>query len=248
MKKFFLFCLCVTLVFVACKQESDSAATDPTAAVAALTENAASPDLPNPESKKDVSYAFGVSLGHSFRDIGVELDYAALVKGIRDVIDGRETKFSLEASQTAIQSAVMASESKKSEENRTIEEQFLRENGARAGITTTASGLQYEVLSQGSGAKPSAASTVRVDYVGSLTNNVVFDSSVERGVPVDIPLDQVIPGWTEGIQLMNVGSKYRFWIPSALGYGPEGAPGVIPPYSTLIFEVDLLEILPAAQQ
>ena len=107
---------------------------------------------------------------------------------------------------------------------------------------TTASGLQYEVISMGSGPKPVAADIVKVEYEGSFADGQVFDSSAQHGEPAVFPLDQVIDGWTEGIQLMPVGSKFKFWIPSALAYGPEGAGGVIPPYSTLVFVVELLSI------
>lgn len=112
----------------------------------------------------------------------------------------------------------------------------------KVSMTTTASGLQYEVLNEGDGAKPSATDTVTVHYHGTLTDGTVFDSSVDRGQPASFPLNRVIPGWTEGVQLMSVGSKYRFTIPPDLGYGSRGAGGVIPPNATLIFEVELLSI------
>jgi hypothetical protein len=118
---------------------------------------------------------------------------------------------------------------------------FLAENGKKAGVTTTASGLQYEVLKQGTGAKPAATDTVKVHYEGKLLDGTVFDSSVQRGEPVSFPLNRVIPGWTEGVQLMTVGSKYKFVIPSELAYGDQGA-GPIPPHSVLQFEVELLSI------
>ena len=109
-------------------------------------------------------------------------------------------------------------------------------------MITTASGLQYEVLTEGTGPKPKATDTVTVHYKGTLTNGKVFDSSYDRGEPISFPLDRVIKGWTEGLQLMSVGSKYRLTIPSQLGYGAAGAGGVIPPNATLIFEVELLKI------
>lgn len=122
-------------------------------------------------------------------------------------------------------------------------EQFLKQNAQRAEVTVTDSGLQYEVLQKGSGATPAASSKVRVHYHGTLVDGTVFDSSVQRGEPLEFPLDGVIRGWTEGLQLMNEGAKYRLFIPHELGYGASGAGEVIAPYSTLIFDVELLKVL-----
>ncbi len=119
---------------------------------------------------------------------------------------------------------------------------YLKTNKAKSGVITTASGLQYEVLTQGTGPKPDRSDTVAVHYEGKLLDGTVFDSSYQRGQPAIFPLDQVIPGWTEGVQLMNTGSKYRFTIPPALGYGAKGAGGVIPPGAVLIFDVELLGV------
>jgi len=121
---------------------------------------------------------------------------------------------------------------------------YLAENKERAGVKTTASGLQYEVLKEGAGESPVATDTVAVHYEGRLTDGTVFDSSYQRGEPAVFRLDQVIPGWTEGVQLMKPGAKYRFTIPPELGYGPEGAGGVIPPNAVLVFDVELLAIAP----
>lgn len=120
---------------------------------------------------------------------------------------------------------------------------FLTANGKKPGVTTTASGLQYEVISQGKGPKPAASDMVRVHYEGKLLDGTVFDSSISRGQPVEFPLNGVIPGWTEGVQLMGVGSKYRFTIPAKLAYGENGMPPAIPPNSVLQFEVELLDIV-----
>jgi FKBP-type peptidyl-prolyl cis-trans isomerase FkpA len=119
---------------------------------------------------------------------------------------------------------------------------FLEKNKTAAGVVTTASGLQYKVLRAGSGPKPSADAVVKVNYKGSLLDGKVFDSSYDRNEPVEFPLNQVVPGWSEGVGLMNVGSKYQFWIPSDLAYGEAGSPPVIGPNATLVFEVELLEI------
>jgi FKBP-type peptidyl-prolyl cis-trans isomerase len=120
--------------------------------------------------------------------------------------------------------------------------EFLEENGKKPGITTTSSGLQYEVLQEGAGPKPAASSTVEVHYEGRLTNGKVFDSSYQRKETISFPLNRVIPGWTEGLQLMPTGAKYRLYIPSELGYGARGAGADIPPHATLIFDVELISI------
>lgn len=119
---------------------------------------------------------------------------------------------------------------------------FLAENAKNPGVTTTASGLQYKVIRAGEGVKPSSRGEVEVHYKGSLIDGTVFDSSYERGEPISFLLTQVIPGWSEGVQLMPLGSKYEFYIPFELAYGPKGIPNVIPPHSTLIFEVELLKV------
>jgi len=122
-------------------------------------------------------------------------------------------------------------------------EKFLAENAKREGVKTTASGLQYEVITEGEGEKPSATSTVKVNYKGTLINGTVFDSSYDRGEPIEFPLNGVIAGWTEGLQLMSVGSKYKLYIPYQLAYGERGGGEMIKPYSALIFEVELLDII-----
>jgi FKBP-type peptidyl-prolyl cis-trans isomerase len=127
--------------------------------------------------------------------------------------------------------------------NRQAGEDFLAENGKKAGIITTASGLQYEVVAEGPGPKPAAEDTVRVHYEGKLIDGTVFDSSYLRGEPIEFPLGGVIPGWTEGLQLMNEGSTYNLFIPQDLGYGDRGAGEAIPPFSALIFKVELISII-----
>ena len=143
-----------------------------------------------------------------------------------------------------LQRASEASFKKEAAENLVKETEFLAENGKKSGITTTESGLQYEVLTQGSGAMPTATDKVKVHYKGTLLDGTVFDSSYDRDTPIEFQLNGVIKGWTEGLQLMKIGSKYKFYIPSKLGYGERGAGQVIPGNATLIFEVELLDILP----
>jgi len=202
---------------------------------------------------KDTSYAFGMlmasQLGGSMGFYDLRFDYDAFKEGFRDFNEARETRLSQEKAIEKINAAITNLQSKQDEE-RWIEgekqrqegENYLSDNKVRAGVTTTPSGLQYEVLVMGSGGKPGPTDTVQVHYEGTLIDGTVFDSSYARGIPAEFPLDAVISGWTEGLQLMNEGSTFRFVIPSDLAYGSGGA-GSIPPGATLIFKVELLSIL-----
>ena len=180
---------------------------------------------------------------------GIEIDTDMLVKGVRDALSGADaalTQDEMRATLTAVQQrAMQAAQAKRKEEaakNLEKGKAFLTENGAREGVTTTASGLQYEVLQAGSGPRPEPKSQVTVHYRGTLIDGTEFDSSYSRNQPATFQLDKVILGWTEGVQLMPVGSKFMFYIPSDLAYGPNGG-GPIGPNATLIFEIELLEIL-----
>jgi FKBP-type peptidyl-prolyl cis-trans isomerase len=191
----------------------------------------------------DTSYAFGVALGSDFKQAGLSFNYDALLRGIRDSLEGRETRISLNDAIPLIQAALRDSMARLSEENRQRGVDFLAENAQKPGILTTSSGLQYEIISEGTGPKPRSSDTVSVHYEGTLINGDVFDSSYARNEPTEFLLDDLIPGWTEGIQLMNVGGTYRFFIPSALAYGEQGYGNIIPSNSTLIFRVELLKIV-----
>jgi FKBP-type peptidyl-prolyl cis-trans isomerase len=196
---------------------------------------------------KDISYAFGMSLAANMRDNGYIPDANSFFEGFKDGLSGGNTRFSAEEAEEKIEQAITAKIEKENEGRMQAEKDFFTENGAKPNVVTTDSGLQYEVISEGSGAKPGATDMVRVDYEGTFTNGSSFDSSYARGQPAEFPLNGVIPGWTEGLQLMNVGSKYKFYIPSKLAYGAQGG-GPIPPYSALVFEVELLDIIsPAAE-
>ncbi|GHT63479.1 peptidyl-prolyl cis-trans isomerase [Spirochaetia bacterium] len=196
-----------------------------------------------PDEKQNVSYAFGLVLGSDLRQTGLEFDYDAFTEGFRTSVEGQEPRYTFDEAVQVVQAAFQASMARQAEENRAREAKYLTENGKRDGVSTTASGLQYEVISAGEGEKPSEMALVRVNYEGTLTDGTVFDSTWERNESAEFPLDRVIPGWQEGIQLMGVGDSYIFYIPSSLAYGEQGAGDVIPPFSTLIFKVELLEIL-----
>jgi FKBP-type peptidyl-prolyl cis-trans isomerase len=207
--------------------------------------NSGSKTGPNPRETfgKDASYALGMNLGANFKAENLYPNIEELVQGIRDALSGAETKYTIEQAYMILNEAFDSLAEEREAENRRTENEYLAENSKKPGVNVTGSGLQYEVIHEGNGPRPTAFDTVRVHYEGALTNGAVFDSSYSRGEPIEFPLNAVIPGWTEGLQLMGVGSKYRLIIPSDLGYGPQGAGPQIPPYSTLIFEVDLLDII-----
>ena len=190
-----------------------------------------------------VSYSLGVSVANSVKAQGLQsIDAKAVGKAFEDVFEGKELVISEEEANVILQEYFQKLANKALEENQAAGKEFLLENAKRDGVVTTASGLQYEVLAQGSGASPKATDEVTVHYHGTLTDGRVFDSSVERGQPATFPVNGVIPGWIEALQLMNVGSKYKLFIPSDLAYGERGAGQMIGPNSTLIFEVELISI------
>ncbi|HEV8582480.1 MAG TPA: FKBP-type peptidyl-prolyl cis-trans isomerase [Thermoanaerobaculia bacterium] len=203
-----------------------------------------------PESVQDrASYAIGLNLGRSLKSNEIQANTDLILKGIRDGLAGGQpllTDQEMQAAMQSLQQTVMQAQEAKmkaqGEKNKSEGEAFLAKNKERKEIKTTASGLQYEVLKEGTGPTPKATDTVTVHYTGTLTDGTKFDSSVDRGQPATFVLNQVIPGWTEGVQLMKVGSKYKFYIPANLGYGERGAGGVIGPNATLIFDVELLSI------
>lgn len=199
-------------------------------------------------AEPDASYAFGMAIGESLKDTGVTLDYAKFVEGLKDVVEAGKPKMTIEEAQKAIQSAMMAGMQRIAEKNAAAETEFLAQNGKKAGVVTTASGLQYEVLKLGTGPKPLETDTVKVDYVGTFIDGKQFDSSVDAGEPAVFPVGMVIPGWIEGLQLMPVGSKFKLFIPSSLAYGAQGSQGGIQPNTTLVFEVELLSIEPSPAQ
>jgi len=196
-----------------------------------------------------VSYAFGVYLGNDLsRNLksfpGMQVNTDIMLNGMRQAFDGSNEPMDVEFANQYFQQYVMAAQQKEADVKKAESQAFLDKNKQRPEVNVTESGLQYEVLQQTTGAKPLATDKVKVHYTGTLIDGTVFDSSVERGEPITFPLNGVIPGWTEGLQLMSVGSKYRFYIPYNLAYGERGQ-GPIPPFATLIFDVELLDINPA---
>jgi FKBP-type peptidyl-prolyl cis-trans isomerase len=227
-KTFVVFCLAVLTVSLHAKGQIE----DPAKAAATI----------------DTSYAFGMVLGRDLRQLGLEFSYPAFNEGFRTAIEGAEPRYSFDEALDKVRAAFTEAAIRQAAENKEKEARFLKENGEREGVETTASGLQYEVLKSGEGKKPGPQALVQVNYEGKLTDGSVFDSTWERGEPARIPLNRVIPGWAEGIQLMGVGDFYVFFIPSALAYGEQGAGELIPPNAPLIFRVELIEILDEGEE
>ncbi|MCU0394722.1 MAG: FKBP-type peptidyl-prolyl cis-trans isomerase [Chitinophagaceae bacterium] len=195
-----------------------------------------------------LSYALGILDGSFFKQQGIDkLNYTALLEGFKDMIEGRELKMNPQMADQTLRQKLQEAATKKIQP--TIDEgtKFLAENKKRPEVKETASGLQYEVIKLGTGPMPADTNTVKVHYTGTLINGTKFDSSRDRGEPAQFPLNAVIRGWTEGVQLMPVGSVYKFYIPYQLAYGAQGSPPVIPGGATLIFEVELLDIVQNAQ-
>ena len=192
---------------------------------------------------KSVSYSLGVLVAQNLKSQGFkDIDVQEFAGAIDDVLQGRETGTNPTEANAVVQEYMSAQKAAQHKENKEAGEAFLAKNGLRGDVVTTASGLQYEVLTEGAGPKPSATDEVTVHYHGTLIDGTVFDSSVQRGEPTSFPLNRVIAGWTEGVQLMSVGSKYKFFIPYSLAYGEGGAGAQIKPFSALVFEVELISI------
>jgi FKBP-type peptidyl-prolyl cis-trans isomerase len=205
-----------------------------------------------PESFEDkVSYSMGFEVGNYFKETGsgdIQKDF--LLEGIRDAYDGKAPALSEEEMASIkqqfaqkMQAEQMAQMEQMKAANLAAGEAFLAENKKKEGVIVTDSGLQYEVIKEGTGDKATAEDTVKVDYVGTLIDGTEFDSSIKRGEPAEFPVGQVIKGWSEALQLMNPGTKLRLVIPSELAYGEQGASGVIQPNSVLVFDVELLDIV-----
>lgn len=239
------------LALSACKGENKPVAVTPSGAEAdkAATDKTGYPGLPT--EKEQVSYTIGMAMGKQLSEIKDEVNVDTVVKALRTQMSGGKALVNDEQAQQIMQAFGQKMQAKQiakmmeeGKANLDKGEKFLAENGKKQGVVTTASGLQYQVVTEGKGAKPGATDGVKVNYKGTLLDGTEFDSSYKRNEPAVLPLQGVIPGWAEGLQLMPIGSKYKFWIPSKLAYG-EQAPPMIGPNQVLEFEVELLEIVKA---
>jgi FKBP-type peptidyl-prolyl cis-trans isomerase FklB len=198
-----------------------------------------------------VSYALGIGIGHQLANMGgQELNIDDFAQAVKDVLGGKELKIKSSDAQQIVQQFFAEQEQKIQQQrqeagkaHKEAGEKYLAENAKKDGVITLPSGLQYQVLQEGNGKKPTAKDSVKCHYEGFLIDGTVFDSSVQRGEPAVFGLQQVIAGWTEGLQLMQEGAKYRFFIPYRLAYGEGGAGASIPPYAALIFDVELIKVM-----
>jgi FKBP-type peptidyl-prolyl cis-trans isomerase FkpA len=219
------------------------------AAVVATACNQGGESAPLATLQDSASYAVGQNMGASVREFRDEIDLDQLVQGVRDAAEGQDGRMTPQDAQRVlmaygqeVQARQAEVQAARADSNVAAGKAYQAENAKREGVQVTASGLQYEVITEGTGAKPSATDVVEVHYRGLLIDGREFDSSYEGGTPARFALNEVIPGWTEAIQLMSVGSKYRFVLPSEIGYGEGGSPPDIGPNATLIFEVELMGI------
>lgn len=191
------------------------------------------------------SYAIGQQIGQNLKAQNIDADADVLGASIKEAMKGDKSRMKPEEMQQAmmkLQEAVIAKQKEAGEKNKKTGQEFLDKNKTQAGVKTTASGLQYQVLTEGTGKTPAASDTVKAHYKGTLIDGKVFDSSYDRGQPAEFPVSGVIPGWTEALQMMKVGSKWKLFIPAELAYGQQSPPG-IPSNSVLIFEVELLDVI-----
>ena len=238
----------MTIVAAGCKP-GDKTPEKPAATTEKGTDTKAIPGLPT--EKDQVSYMIGMAMAKQLETAKDDVDVDTIAKAIKASLAGQKLLLTdqqaAEIAQTfsqKMQAKQIAKMMADARTNLAAGEAFLAKNAKVPGVKTTPSGLQYQVITEGTGAKPKATDVVRVNYKGSLLDGKTFDSSYDRGEPATFPLNQVVPGWQEGIAMMPIGSKYKFWIPANLGYGDKGTPGgPIPPNAMLVFEVELLDIV-----
>ena len=193
---------------------------------------------------ENLSYALGMVIGHNLKGMGVKnLNATQFAQAVTDVLEGHATLLDDAEAQRTVSEFLQRQQAEAGKAVREEGERYLAENAQKEGVTVLPSGLQYVVLTEGTGAKPKATDRVKCHYEGRLTDGTVFDSSYRRGEPAVFPLNGVIAGWTEGVQLMAEGAKYRFFIPYHLAYGERGAGQSIPPYAALVFDVELIEVV-----
>ena len=193
---------------------------------------------------ENLSYALGMVIGHNLKGMGVKnLNATQFAQAVTDVLEGHATLLDDAEAQRTVSEFLQRQQAEAGKAVREEGERYLAENAQKEGVTVLPSGLQYVVLTEGTGAKPKATDRVKCHYEGRLTDGTVFDSSYRRGEPAVFPLNGVIAGWTEGVQLMGEGAKFRFFIPYHLAYGERGAGASIPPYAALVFDVELLEVI-----
>jgi len=242
MKKIVLLTLALTLVVAAGAKEKKSKKQKKSDVIEVLVQ---APVLTN--AIDTMSYALGVNIGTDLTNNlktlpGGVYNKELFLRAFNDVMKGDSVFMNNEGAQAFLQTFFTAAQERVANEKRSEGEKFLTENMKNPAVQVTESGLQYIVITRGTGPKPAETDKVKVHYEGTLVDGTKFDSSYDRGEPIEFPLNQVIKGWTEGVQLMTVGSKYKFFVPYQLGYGDQGAGGVIPPFATLIFTVELLDI------
>jgi FKBP-type peptidyl-prolyl cis-trans isomerase FkpA len=242
MKKIVLLTLALTLVVAAGAKEKKSKKQKKSDVIEVLVQ---APVLTN--AIDTMSYALGVNIGTDLTNNlktlpGGVYNKELFLRAFNDVMKGDSVFMNNEGAQSFLQTFFTAAQERVANEKRSEGEKFLTENMKNPAVQVTESGLQYIVITRGTGPKPAETDKVKVHYEGTLVDGTKFDSSYDRGEPIEFPLNQVIKGWTEGVQLMTVGSKYKFFVPYQLGYGDQGAGGVIPPFATLIFTVELLDI------
>ena len=193
---------------------------------------------------EQLSYALGMVIGQNLKDMGIaQFDDAKFTAAVRHILTDAKPEMTMAEAHQQVAAYLQAKEAEKGKVAREAGEHFLAENAKKEGVVVLPSGLQYQVLTAAEGRKPAATDQVKCHYEGRLTDGTVFDSSYRRGEPATFPLNGVIAGWTEGLQLMGEGSKFRFFIPYHLAYGERGAGASIPPYAALVFDVELLEVI-----
>ncbi len=237
LNRLFMSCAMVgSMLVLSCGAQEDAAAKDAFA-----------------NDKQKLGYAIGMQIGQSLQQMEADIDTESLIAAIQDVLGKRELKLTAQEAMEVQQTFFMQMQQKRQAEMQELGAkaekegaEFLAKNKAQEGVKVTESGLQYQVITKGEGPTPKETDTVKVHYEGRLLDGTVFDSSYERGEPVEFQLNRVIPGWQEGLQLMQEGAKYKLWIPSELAYGPQGAGQDIPPNATLVFTVELLDVTPQA--